>query len=227
MPELERELRALGGALDLPAAPDLTARVNPRLPERPRRVWPLRVAVGIAVVVAAVAVALAVPQARSAILRLFGVGAVRVEFVDRLPAVRPTGRLELGGRIDEAQAPFRLLHSSVLGRPDAVYRQGAVVTQLYGSLEHVRLLVTQIRGGFDPAIGKKLSAQGTRVTFVPIHGSTGIGVWIEGSPHVVVFPGGPPRLAANTLIWERDGTTVRLEGTPTLEEAIAIAESLR
>lgn len=227
MSELERELHALANAIDFPAAPDLTARVRASLPARPRRVWPLRAAVALAAVVAAVGAALAVPQARSAILRFFDIGAVRVEFVDRLPEVRPATRLALGRRLDAHQAPFRLLRSDLLGKPDALYRQGGVITQLYGSPERVRLLVTQIRSGFDPSVGKKLQGMGTRVVFVPIHGSTAVGVWIEGRPHLVVFPGGPPRLAADTLIWERDGTTVRLEGSPTLEDAIAIAESLR
>ena len=227
MPELERELQALAGAVEFPATPDLGTRIHAVLPGRPRRVWPVRIAVVLAAVVAALGVALAVPKARSAILRFFDIGTVRIEFVDRLPQVRPSAPLALGRRIDARRAPFRLLYSHLLGKPDAVYREGAAITQLYGSPGRVRLLVTQIRTGFDPSVGKKLQSQGTSVQFVPIHGSTGVGVWIEGRPHIVVLPGGAPRLAADTLVWERDGTTVRLEGAPRLEDAIAIAESLR
>ena len=58
-------------------------------------------------------------------------------------------------------------------------------------------------------------------------GATGPGVWITGRPHLVLLPGGAPRLAADTLIWQRNKLTVRLEGATTLQQAVTIAESLR
>ena len=101
------------------------------------------------------------------------------------------------------------------------------MTLLYGTPERVRLLVTQIpASGFTPDVGKKLAATGTHVEFVEIPGSPGPGVWITGRPHLVSLPGGPARLASNTLIWQRGPLTVRVEGAETIAQATRIAESL-
>jgi hypothetical protein len=188
----------------------------------------LRVAVVAAVVAAAVAVAFAVSPARTAILRFFGVGAVRVEIVDRLPPVQP-GPLDLGVPIDPDSAPFKLLQSSKLGAPDAVYQIGNVVTLLYGRLDRVRLLVTEISGSdFNSGEAKKLRTGGTKAYFVPLEGAIGPALWLVGEKHVVQVPGGgKPRLATNTLLWRRGALTLRLEGSLRLKDAIAIAESLR
>ena len=228
MPELEHELLALAAAIDFPATPDLASRVRQRLPDRPQSVWRRRLALAVAVATIAVGATFAVPEARTAILHFFGVGEVRIEFVDRLPEVPPTRPLDLGATIDPVDAPFPLLRSKLLGKADGVYNREGVITLLYGSLQHVHLLVTQIAGSpFNPEIGKKLQAAGTRVLFVPIRGATGPGVWITGRPHLVLLPGGAPRLAADTLIWQRNKLTVRLEGATTLQQAVTIAESLR
>ena len=156
MPELERELRALAAAIDLPATPDIAPGVRQHLPDRPRAVWPRRLALVVAVVVVAVTAGFAVPQARTAILRFLGIGAVQIEFVDRLPEVTPAARLELGRVIDPGDAPFPPLRSKLLGNPDGVYSRGGVVTLLYGTPQRVHLLVTEIEAsGFTPGIGKK------------------------------------------------------------------------
>ncbi len=225
--ELERELRGLGAAIDFPETPDVASNVRRDLPEQRRAAWPWRIALALAIAVLAVGAGFAVPQARTAILRFLGIGAVQIEFVDRLPEVRPAAPLGLGTAINPADAPFPLLRSKLLGNPDGVYRRDDVVTLLYGTPERVRILVTEIAGlDFTPELGKKLAAMGTHVEFVPIRGSIGPGVWIEGRPHVVLFPGGPPRLAANTLIWTNGQLTLRLEGAASLMQAVEIAETL-
>src|ERR671939_1884900 len=83
MTELERALVALGHELDVPAAPDLWPLLRTRLERRERRRRGLVVAVALGVT--AIAVAMAVPQARTAILRFFHIGAVTVEHVQTLP----------------------------------------------------------------------------------------------------------------------------------------------
>lgn len=229
MSELERELRTLGAALDLPPTPDLTTRVSRELRPRARTIPWRRVVVAALAAALAVGTAFAVPPARSAILRFFGVGAVRIELVDRLPEVRPTSPLDLGSRIAADEAPFPLVRSARLGDPDAVYVRRGVVTLLYGSPERVRLLVTEIEGPpFDTAVVKKLAAGGTTADFVELMGSpSASAVWIEGLPHAVRLPGGPTRLAGNTLVWRRGELTLRLEGAETRRQAVEIAESLR
>jgi hypothetical protein len=230
MTELELGLRGLAEAVDFPETPDIASEVDVRLRASPRaaRSRHLAWAVALSVLVAAaVAAGLAVPQARTALLRLFGVGEVRIELVDRLPEVRPGAPLDLGTPIEAADAPFVLLRPTLLGDPDGVYRRGSVVTLLYGRPERVRMLLTEIASsGFTPDVGKKLAAAGTHVEFVPIRGSAGPGLWISGRPHTVQLPGGRPRLAANTLIWTRGRITLRLEGAASLQQAVAIADSV-
>src|SRR5687767_571575 len=102
MPErLELELRALGGELAYPPAPDVSGRVGDRLraepaPLRRRLVLRRPVAVALAVLAAALAAALAVPPVRAALLDLIGIGGVTIERVEELPAIRPAQDLGLG-----------------------------------------------------------------------------------------------------------------------------------
>ena len=230
MTELERELRGLAAAIAFPETPAIAAnlRLTPR-PERlprSRRSWRTAAVVVAVVLAIAITAGMAVPQARTSILHWFGIGEVRIEFVDRLPAVRPDAPLDLGTAIDSDDAPFPLLRPTALGKPDGIYRSGDLVTLLYGTPERVRALVTEIaNSGFTPIVGKKLAEVRTRVEFVPIRGSEGPALWITGEPHVVLLPRGPARLAANTLIWTRGALTIRLEGAATLQQARAIVEN--
>ena len=231
MSDLERELRSLAANLELPPTPDILSTVHHGLaaPRAGRgREWRRRlVPIGVAALAVAIGVTFAVPPARTAVLRFFGVGAVRIELVDRLPEIQPPTRLDLGTPIEPDESPIPILRSPLLGDADAVYVDGSIINQLYGDPERVRLLVTQIIGSeFTPAIGKKLVGTGTGVEFVSIPGSAEPGLWIEGRPHIVLVPGAPPRLAGNTLIWKRGDVTVRLEGALGLERAVEIAASL-
>ena len=98
---LEQELRELSAALAWPDAPDVAAAVRSRIEAAPHRDrWRSgrqRLAIALAVLVAVVAATLAVPQARSAILRALGIGNVRVELVDDLPPTAPRSDLSLLG----------------------------------------------------------------------------------------------------------------------------------
>src|SRR2546430_5091167 len=85
MAELERALAALAGEIEFPTAPDLRPRVRERL-ERRRFARPFALAVALLVI--AFGIAMAVPQARSAILRFLHIGAVTVERVETLPAAQ-------------------------------------------------------------------------------------------------------------------------------------------
>ena len=226
MRDVERELRELGDVLALPATPDLATTIRGQLSERPARRWPRRLVLVAAVLGAAVVVGLAIPPARSAIFRVFGIGGVQIEYVDRLPAVKPGVPLDLGTPITSTEAPFRPYESALLGKPDGLYLAGNTVTLLYGSPDMVRLLVTQFGyPALRPEIVKKVVGPATNTRVVTVGGSSDAAVWIEGAPHVVILPGTPERLTANTLIWTRDGRTLRLEGAATLDEALRIAES--
>jgi hypothetical protein len=228
MRDLERELRALGEFVAFPPTPELAPSVRARLPQRAAPAWPRRLVLVVAVLGAALVAALAIPPARSAILRVLGVGAVHIEYVDRLPAVKPNLPLDLGRRITPQEAPFRPLESTLLGEPDSLYLAGNSVTLLYGSPENVRLLVTQLGyPALKPEIIKKIVGASTNTRAVTVAGSPEPAVWIEGAPHLLVLPNAPERLAANTLVWTRGDLTLRLEGAETLDDAIEIAESFR
>ena len=109
-------------------------------PDRAEAPDPRSLVLVLAVLVVALAAALAVPQARTSILRFFHLEGVTVERVDRLPATRPLGRLELGAPVTPAEARRRLGVPVLFpagDRPDAVFFDGAPgaggVNLLYGS----------------------------------------------------------------------------------------------
>jgi hypothetical protein len=227
MPELEPQLRALAAELEWPATPDLVAAVRPRLNRRGRLPWrPL--AVALAVLALGLAAALAVPSARSAILRFLGIEGVTVVRVEKLPPAAPLGTL--GDRTTLAAARRRVHFAPLLPRgerPDAVYLDSAIpggaVVLRYGSEHRPRLVVTEYRtGNFD--VVKKYAGFGSEVRSVDVGGQPG--VWI-GDTHVVELGPAPPRLSAPSLIWLHRGLTLRLEARATLDRALELARTLR
>ena len=226
----------------MPEAPDLAAHVLGRIgtarPAPRRRRLVLAFAV---LALAALLATLAIPDARSALLRFLQIGGDRIELVDELPAVAPSPpELDLDhsasvSRLDEARrrAAFDLLELEE--EPDSVYiGDRGTVWFLYGRPEAVRLLVAQTpRLEVDESfLLKKLAGAGTIVETTTVRGARAY--FLSGAPHVVILVDengfGVPestRLARDVLVWEEDGRTVRLEGDLTLAEATELAESLR
>jgi hypothetical protein len=250
---LERALVDLGRHLAYPPAPDLAPSVAERLegvrPLAPARPVSTR-ARRIAVVAAAIATVLvggalvASPALRAAILRLFTLPGARIEIQETPP---PIGRgLDLGERVslDEARngAGFPISVPSALGEPDEVYLDTPPADGLVSLVWQARpglpeasetgagAVLTQFRAEPDEEfIVKKLAASGVQVVEVLVDGATGY--WVEG-PHTVfvVTEGGSfiedrARTAGNTLLWSRDGVTLRLETALGMERALAIARS--
>ena len=242
MSELEQRLVALGGALDVPQAPDLTERVLAGIAERrPASFVRRRLVLALAAVaVAALLAALAIPDARSALLRFLHIGGERIELVEELPEVSPTPPdlgLMLGNRVTLAEArrrsAFDLLELEE--KPDAVYRDArGTVWFLYGRPEAARLLVAQTPR-VRPDEGfflKKLAPEGTMVEPLSVRGERAF--FVSGEPHLVILVDEKglevvesARLARDVLVWEEDGRTVRLEGDLNRAEAIEIARSMR
>lgn len=241
MSTLEQRLGELGRALEVPEAPDVASRVLAEI--GPRRPSPMRRRLVFAfalVALAALLAALAIPDARSALLRFLQIGGERIELVDELPeipAAPPELDLMLGLRVPlpeaRRRAGFDLLELE--DEPDSVYvGDRGTVWFLYGRPGSPRLLVAQTpRLRVDEAfLLKKLVAAGTSVEQGSVRGEPAY--FLSGEPHVVVLVGrnGIPvtestRLARDVLVWEEDGRTIRLEGELTREQAIEIAESLR
>jgi hypothetical protein len=93
------------------------------------------------------------------------------------------------------------------------------------------IVVTQFRADIGPQTFEKVINSGTRIERVVVGGAPAY--WIEGGEHYFFFRDangqvleGSIRLVGTTLMWERDGLTVRIEGAPSLADAIRIAESM-
>jgi hypothetical protein len=239
MSELERALVAIGRELDVPApsdlAPAVLAHIGARRRVRPVRRWALALAL---IVLATLAATLAIPEARSALLRALHVGGARIEFVDELPEVsaEPDLELTLGQPVslEEARrvAGFDLRELEMT--PDRVYLgERGTIWFLYGTPERVRLLVAQtpLHSIDQPLLLKKLAGPGTRVEPVTVESSEG--VYLSGEPHFLLLLdefGNPveesARLANGVLLWSAGVVAYRLEADFTKDEALGLAGSL-
>jgi hypothetical protein len=216
MTELERALQALASQIDWPATPSLPVRFEQR-----RRRVARRLVVIAAAVLLGIGVALAVPDARSAVLRFLHLGGVTIERVSTLPAAqeRPLAAY-LGSPVSPAKAqdalgePVRLPPS---GARLQLYLGSGVVSVLLATPSPV--LLSEFRSAGGAALLKKVVGSSTGIEQLPVAG--GPGIWITGEEHVLIAPLAPPRLAGNTLIWQRGEITYRLEG-PRLTRALAL-----
>ncbi len=184
----------------------------------------------------------------SPVLPATGAAATPLPAIVATPAT-PGAALALGDPVTLAQAQTQLTHPLLvpslpeLGEPDAVYLQqnvpGGEVSLLYGVRDGlpktaqpgVGLLVSEFRGEIEPAFFGKVLPAGTRLEPVVVNG--GRGWWIEGAPHLIFYRDASGqvhdeqlRLAGNTLLWEQDGLTLRLESALTKDAALRIAASV-
>jgi hypothetical protein len=158
-------------------------------------------------------------------------------------------RLGLGQRVtlEVARAsvgfPVQLPSLPELGPPDEIYLgtppvggQVSFVWLPRPGLPEVAgtgagLLITQFQAKIDWGFAKKIVGDKTTVEYVDVNG--GEGFWLSGEPHEFFYLSTRVsipervRLAGNVLLWEVGGVTYRIEGPRTLEEAMAIARSLR
>jgi len=254
MPELERMLTRLGGELDWPPTPDLTAGVTARLraapaPRRSRFVLRRSVVLAFAILLLlAGTVFAAVPGVRDAVLEFFGLQGATVERRETLPPAPPVRPLDLGARttLDAARGRlgFEPLVPADPGDPDGVYLRsttpGGELSLTYAPRAglprarstRVGLLVTQFRGDLTPEFLGKLAGQDTRIERLTVDG--GRAIWLEGAAHFFFYRGpngefveDELRIAQNVLLIERGRLLVRLEGAFDRERAVEIASSLR
>lgn len=205
--------------------------------------------------VLALAVVVALPGARAAaseFLHLRGIDIFRAPAIET-PVATAVPRATFAGALttlDEARrrADFtvRAPTDPRLGTPDEVYRGLSttgthdVVTLVYSSRAGVPVsreagvsaLIVEFRGRIDETLFAKVAGAGTRIEDVTVNG--GKGFWIEGEPHLFFYRDEAGniwnetlRLAGNTLLWEQDGVTFRLEAQVTREDALRIAASFR
>ncbi len=229
MTELERALVALGNELDFPAVPDLTSRVRERL-QRRRWVRPLVFAVALGAL--AVGVAMAVPPARSAILKFFHIGAATVERVETLPPAqhRPL-TAGLGPALTRSAAESRSqveLKLPKVAAPTRYYAQPGMISTLI-RVDGKPVLLTELKGD-QMGLFKKFAAPATKVEPVRLGE---FGLWIHGGPHVLMWQVNfgqihevKTRLAGDVLLWLSQDTTYRLEGPLDRERMLEIARQI-
>jgi hypothetical protein len=242
MPELERQLRALGNALELPAAPDLVDVVRARIGEErePRLRMRRSLVLAIAVLVMALAAAMAVPQARTAILEFLHIRGASVEKVPTLPSVSGSG-LDLGEAVSLEEArkavSFEVAQPELpgLGPPDSTYvdraTPGGQVFFLWGTETRPQMLLSEFRGDLNrDLIGKQA---GPETTIEPVNVGGAPGFWVAGANHILYYLDREGeiqeetiRLSRNALLWERNDLTLRMEGDFGKDHALELARTV-
>ena len=256
MRDLERELRGLRvewpATPDLAAAIAPRLATEPQDQRaRPPRLRTRRWAVAAAVLALLGGVA-AVEPARSAILELFGLDGATIERRETPPPVpnraAPLGTdLGLGQRVTVArareQADFESAPPSGLPAPDAVYFSGSTpegtVSYVYkpqAGLPALKetgtgLIVTELVATVERDLLRKVAGPGTAIERVDVDGARGY--WLSGAAHAFAFIDSrgrfqfqTERAAGPTLLLERDGLLLRIEGAISRDRAIEIARQI-
>ena len=242
MAELHEALTRLAADASWPPTPELPARVRTAIVTQPaprrgvRGWWRSRSRRSLLAALAALLVAggmLAAPGTGSGLLERLGLRDAQVTKVQTLPPTSLGRRLDLGERTSPAGAQqaagFDLLRPAALGAPSEVYVDDGAVTFVYRSRSGAPILFTQVQGSATPYVRKFVTADTRRVRIDGV-----AGLLLQG-PHAVFFDdrgrgGGTrvqePRLAKNTLLWERDGLLLRLEAGQPAAELVRIARSV-
>ena len=236
MTSLEIRLRALGHEVELPPEPDFASTVIQQLEGARPFQWRRVTALALALVAIAVGAAFAVPQARTAILRLFHIGGETIVRVDTLPpAVERSEAAGLGSPVSRSEAErtlgFRLLLPPVHGgAPERVYLLGdSVGTVALRSHGHP-VLLSEFSSPGEMGL-KKLTLTQSEVQWVRVDGRDAI--WIRGTHTLTYFDRQLSfreqtiRIRGNVLVWTRGRLTLRLEGSLTRAQAIALAQTVR
>lgn len=244
-PALEDELRELGLRLHAAPVPDpagVAGAVRARLesPHAARaRALPRLRWLATAAVVALVAILAGTPAGRAAVVEVLRFAGVEVRHepgpasgfgaTPSGPGLLP-GQTRTGLSDARARAAFPVYVPEALGRPDAVTVSGGdpprVVSLIYRD-GGIRL--DEFGGELVPYFRKFAARDDAEM--VRIDGQRAL--WVRG-PHEVVYVDRQgdtrtesARLAGNTLIWQEDGATLRLEGDLSRAHAITVAESVR
>jgi hypothetical protein len=239
-------LEDLARAVAYPPTPDVARAVVRRLgePGERRAVPSWRIAAGgVAAGLVAMALVLAVSKdARDAVAGFLGM-AVEGERIEVLGAPSGTTPTPLPTQValertaervtlEEAvvRAGFEPVLPSNLGVPVAVYLVGSPETIVvdYGAVQ-----VWEFQLADKIFVGKGVTGGGDVVAPVAVNGKPGY--WITGGERIVtiVRADGTPMAGTtrtvieNALVWADGGLYRRIEGPKTLEEAQAIAESMR
>ena len=254
--DLERTLSDIGTRLDGPKR-DMWPAVRARIAERRAQPWWSRLGfdgrtlapIAATVAIILVAALLLTPRFADALGHLLSIPGVQIYQVPQSPTAQPNASAPTfaGQRVASAAeasriAGFTVRTPAALGEPSAIYVETAPVrvTIVYASvkgipvssLAGVSAIVVEFKGTIETQIMAKAIGPGTFLDAVPL--GNGVAYYLSGQPHQFFFrdPAGnlqpeTLRLAGNTLLWEQDGHTYRLEAQVSREEAVRIASSFR
>jgi len=230
--QLETALRDLGGHIDVPDTPDVTASVRARLSVKPKPSKARAVMATALALLLALALAFAVsPEVRAGVSNFLKFAGIEFNSDPPPPLPTPTTTTSvmpslLPGEhvvtLDQARQKFPVIVPKRLGTPKEVHVSDRVVSLLYNNAR-----VDEFSGTISVIMTK--FAQTDQLEQVEVNGVDGY--WVN-SPHEVIYEDAKqhpwteaPRLAGRTLIWQVGTTTLRLEGDFTKEQALAIAEA--
>ena len=200
--DLAARLAQLGDDLALDDDSRLPDRVLARLDEPAPRRSRTRVLIGIAAALLVVStVVVAIPDARHAVARWFGLGGVDIR-------VEPD--LSLPPRSPSFDAPGP-------GESRVVVVDGHEV------------LVSAVSGALDEILLRKSVGNSEQVRQLDVDGH--VGLWVSGGSHEVMYfalDGAVlvERVAANTLLWQDGEVLYRVEGFADLPDALAFAKGV-
>jgi hypothetical protein len=249
---LGRELAALAAELEWPPTPSIAEVVAARLAADPSRAggwWhgglrPARRALVLGFLAALVVIGLVAGIG-------FALGGLKIVFGGPPPGspLQPALVVQrgFGQRTDLDGAAERLGGLLVpadpaLGAPDHVYFDGPTraVALAWGARpglpadaeSGLGVVVTEFRADITPGTFVKILHENALVERTAVRGAPAY--WIAGGEHFFLFRGSNGeeldatiRLVGTTLMWEQDDLTLRIEGAPTLADAVRIAESMQ
>jgi hypothetical protein len=231
----ERHIEHIAGHFVYPPTPTVTIAGQRPRPALIRLSPVMRIAAAILILLAGL---MAIPPVRAAILDFLHIGAIQIEITDNPPTSelpRTLQDLEDAMTLAEAQESmmFNLRLPPAYGEPDYVYsnqpseRTAIMVWVAPDDPQKVILTLYEIGLPQNAVMYNKAVevAQNADVNGFPAR-------WIE-APHLLEIAdpaflnSAPPILVnANVLIWYDNRLTYRLETDLSVEEAVAIAESL-
>ncbi|MFD4673048.1 hypothetical protein ACFWNN_25225 [Lentzea sp. NPDC058450] len=212
----EEALRDLGRHLHVPEPPDVTQQVLARIDKPKRNRW----LQALAAAVTAFAIAFAVsPAVRAGVQQLLEFAGVEFRTEAPQSVAPPLPSQDVSLEEARKQMPFEIHLPAELGTPDQVtVHEGRFVTLHYGELR-----LDQFDGTISSTVGKLVHQDGVE--------QINDRIWIP-YPHVFFYIDRAgqwhteePQLAGQTLLWQRDQVTLRLEGDLTRERALQISES--
>ena len=247
---LSERLAELGAVLDFPATPPLATAVSAAIRAAPpaRRSFgrPLRrgLALGLVAALLLAGLAAAIGIALGGLRITFGGPTPGSPLPDDLVVQRAFGEPvpldQVPGRLGFAPRAPTLAQ---LGRPDHSFVRtpptGGALALVWGDRpgfaadpgSGIGVVLTEFRADIGPDVFEKMVDSGVRVESVAFDGRSAY--WVEGGQHFFFYRDENGRIVENTLrlvgstlIWEQDGLTLRIEGAPSLDEALRIAESL-